>query len=501
MSTDPAPSVTRGDVTLQPSYFTSSLFVEPLREDIARLIQAYAQQYLGILTNGATQGTGSAEEINRGAAQHEASQGGVDPTTNGHVVENTVGIAENSNPTPALAPSTGDTEPLSSVIPPQQSSESSHIQPFMLFKQLWSSQGWSWFHLKVLDGRARESFVSVVLRLFAEYFGEEVNPLAQAIALFGMYTFYTTQPASGTLSNPVPGPTIYRVKHIALPYDTYDCLLSLPAQLTGPQLSPLSPYVTYLLSTLLQQDAFHIYPHSSLKTQYALPREWLIDDTEVPEADAFDGLQRQGPKKKGRPGRADRGKKHKEALSNLNRWLERSTYTYPDAPAAGEASTSIATGAAGNSTPKRTTHTLVSHPPKASLAIYQIQKQEYLNAVDPGNLGVSTSETLQSQEHLDGASDRLREKEAIKRANEAVLTRLKKIDEMAAEQGLEVGGEGGEMTGLERVEKAVKEMRSGTGSGRRAGILNLVEGAGMDPSAETANDGRNDPLDATMDVG
>lgn len=167
MSTDPAPSVTRGDVTLQPSYFTSSLFVEPLREDIARLIQAYAQQYLGILTNGATQGAVSAGEINCGAAQHQAGQGG--PTTSSHP-EDATGVVENNKPTPALAPSPGDAEPLSSGIPHQQPTASSHIQPFTLFKQLWSSQGWSWFHLKVLDGRARESFVSVVLRLFAGEF-------------------------------------------------------------------------------------------------------------------------------------------------------------------------------------------------------------------------------------------------------------------------------------------------------------------------------------------
>ena len=42
-----------------------------------------------------------------------------------------------------------------------------HPQPFALFKQLWSSQGWCWFHFKVFDGRARESFLSVVLRLFS----------------------------------------------------------------------------------------------------------------------------------------------------------------------------------------------------------------------------------------------------------------------------------------------------------------------------------------------
>ncbi len=51
---------------------------------------------------------------------------------------------------------------------------------------------------------------------------------------------------------------------------------------------------------------------------------------------------------------------------------------------------------------------------------------------------------------------------------------------MAAEKGLEVGGEGGEKTGLARVEKAVEELRQGTGVGASGGILGLLEGAGMD---------------------
>ena len=45
MSTSPAPSAVRGDITLQPSYFTSSLYVNPLREDISDLISAFSQKY------------------------------------------------------------------------------------------------------------------------------------------------------------------------------------------------------------------------------------------------------------------------------------------------------------------------------------------------------------------------------------------------------------------------------------------------------------------------
>lgn len=46
MSTIPPPTISRGDLTLQPSYFTSSLFVNPLREDIAHLVQLFTEKYL-----------------------------------------------------------------------------------------------------------------------------------------------------------------------------------------------------------------------------------------------------------------------------------------------------------------------------------------------------------------------------------------------------------------------------------------------------------------------
>ena len=96
MSTLPAPTVSRGDLSLQPSYFTSSLFVNPLREDIANLIKAFAEKYL-----------------------------------------------------------TGDLQ-----------------QSFTLFRHVWAEQGWSWFHLKVFDSRAREKFVNVTMRLFAGEFAQ-----------------------------------------------------------------------------------------------------------------------------------------------------------------------------------------------------------------------------------------------------------------------------------------------------------------------------------------
>ena len=46
-----------------------------------------------------------------------------------------------------------------------------------------------------------------------------------------------------------------------------------------------------------------------------------------------------------------------------------------------------------------------------------------------------------------------------------------RVNARAAERGLEVGGEGGAITGLSRVENAVLE-------GAKGGILGLLEGAG-----------------------
>jgi hypothetical protein len=43
--TAPSPSSKKGDVVLQPAYFTSSLFVDALREDITGLITAVSEKW------------------------------------------------------------------------------------------------------------------------------------------------------------------------------------------------------------------------------------------------------------------------------------------------------------------------------------------------------------------------------------------------------------------------------------------------------------------------
>jgi hypothetical protein len=45
MSLAPTPSASRGDLILQPPFFTSSLFVVPFRADIERLIDLFVQEH------------------------------------------------------------------------------------------------------------------------------------------------------------------------------------------------------------------------------------------------------------------------------------------------------------------------------------------------------------------------------------------------------------------------------------------------------------------------
>jgi hypothetical protein len=45
MSLAPTPSAARGDVVLQPPFFTSSLFVNPFRTDIEQLADDFVQEY------------------------------------------------------------------------------------------------------------------------------------------------------------------------------------------------------------------------------------------------------------------------------------------------------------------------------------------------------------------------------------------------------------------------------------------------------------------------
>jgi hypothetical protein len=143
-------------------------------------------------------------------------------------------------------------------------------------------------------------------------------------------------------------------------------------------------------------------------------------------------------------------KKAKDALRVLDDWLDNNTYTCPTGGSSGYLTCPPA---------PITTHVLLSQPPTETRNSYRTYKSNLLDSLIPNSI---------APENTEG-------QKVLERANHAVLQRLKKIDEMAAEKGLEVGGEGGERTGLERVERAVAELGSLV---RRGGILGLLEGGG-----------------------
>lgn len=429
MSTAAGPSATRGDLTLQPSYFTSSLYVEPLREDVTTLVNLFAQRYV-----------------------------------------------ETWPPT----------------------------EPFALFKRIWSEQGWCWLHFRVLDARSREAFVNVTERILvgaasAQYLGymrysldtsehlADGEPLlSRVVALFALYTFHRTQPTTRN-------PPIHSVSQIAIPLgtspvelligrnltivDIYHALRALPSSLTSPEILPLQPYATYVLKVLVDAETFHILPRAELRPYKpsVLPREVFV--TEEKESailatlagDSTASTVGIGLKKKGRPSRRDKQKKAKDALAALEKYLEKNTIAHgPEhMPVSGPTSTADQS---------QTTHRMVVHPPSATREQYRFHKKDVLGMLDPPGAGPISSLGEPTRSVNAG-------KEALQRANAAILARLKMIDEMAAEQGLEVGGEGGEKTGLARVERAVQQLTSGD-MAARAGLLGLLDGAGLDASWE-----------------
>ncbi|KAI0307688.1 hypothetical protein B0F90DRAFT_1676222 [Multifurca ochricompacta] len=375
MSLVPSPSAARGDLTLQPPFFTSSLFVNPFRVDVEQLIDLFIQEYTDDVTH-----------------------------------------------------------------------------PFTLFKRIWQEQGWTYTHLKVFDARTRHSYLTVVCRLFIERIAEQVEPMRRLVALFGLYTFYFTQPSSSRIS-------LYSIRHIDIATDQYGLLLELPKTVS----LKLAPYASQILSAFVDVDAFYVLPTSRVEpyNPRTLPREVYVEDEEEAIEDhaltlpSELGLDSQVPglnsdtrtatklaKKKGRPSRRDIAKRKKDAIVGLDRWLERT-----------ESIGRLASG--GGTGPSRNRgHAILSHAPTVSRTNYRAEKARVLN-------------NLLGNEDRGGL-------ETLERANMAVLNRLRKIDAMAAEKGMEVGGEGGELTGLGRVERAARELRERD----QGGILGLLEGAG-----------------------
>lgn len=255
--------------------------------------------------------------------------------------------------------------------------------------------------------------------------------LVRVGALYGVYVFYATQPSTSA-------PRLHAVSCIEASFggafslmhnlistdsktvDVLQSLLTLPSLLDTEQLSPLKGQVAHVLSQLINSDAFYILPSSDLEL-YKLPREVFVSDRE--ETTPATG------RKRGRPSRRDKQKRANETAVALETWL-RQGQACPDTPELHDDG-----------------HDQAPIPMSASRDAYLVQKKEMLDVLA-----------------IDGSSEGV-----LRTANEAVLRRLREIDEMAASQGLEVGGEGGEKTGLARIEKVVGEMGEGG-----IGILGMV---------------------------
>jgi len=298
-------------------------------------------------------------------------------------------------------------------------------------------------------------------------------PLNRVIALFCLYTFYKTQPCT-------EAPCLHLLKHIEIPIDLYTSIMILPQTLTA-HLTPLQPHAIYILSYLVKAQIFYIIPTSTLHAfnPRELPREIFIQDgyelsTLVDEWQLISNPSQgsESTKKKGRPTKRDKKKKAMHALHQVDKWLEKNTITIqpPPYPVSGQMAFREADKSIASLTPI-TTHVLMSHPPVTTLNNYRAQKSQLLGAINQHGGETSVQE-------------------ALTRANLAVLARMKKLDQMAAEKGLEVGGEGGDRTGLGRVEKAVAELyRDDVTAGHRGGILGLLEGSGMESERIQQNDG------------
>ncbi|KAG2150173.1 hypothetical protein BD769DRAFT_1410879 [Suillus cothurnatus] len=299
------------------------------------------------------------------------------------------------------------------------------LQPFMLFKDIWNNQGWTWLHFKVFDDRSRDAFLKVTMQLFSERLAESEYPLTRAAALFGLYTFFATQPTTSA-------PPLYALAHLPMTIDMYQSLLKLPDVLETDFLRPLRPHIIYVLSALQKAQFFHILPPSNLYplSPRELPREKFVSDT----TDGYEQVAyatSNAAKKKGRPSKHDKVKKSKDAVIALDKWLDKTEYTYqPPQATNSEAPQPV------------TTHILLSHPPSTTRNNYRAKKSELLEKLEPDYP-------------------------------------LQKIDEEAAAKGMEIGGEGGERTGLRRVERAADELGKIGSLGGRGGLLGLLEGAGI----------------------
>ncbi|KAJ7275201.1 hypothetical protein B0H12DRAFT_1086213, partial [Mycena haematopus] len=294
-------SLIRGNVVLQPSYFTSSVYVRALRDDITTLVHNFHEQY-----------------------------------------------------------------------------KQDNTKPFALFKTLWNAQGWKWMHFKVFDSRTRETFLNVTVRLFLERMVKTEAPFTRTVALFALYTFFNTQPSGSA-------PALSALSHIPIPIDHYTSLIAMPNTLTTPYLAPLQPVASYVVSSLVNAQVFHLLPSSDLGALNPrdVPREIYVEEGLI------DNNQ---PQRKGHQSKRDKVIKARTALDAIGRWLEQSP---------------SATG------------------PRTTLSQYEAQKARLLEEIGPEAPGL--------REASQGVVDRLREAQETMEGDVEVWPGLARLQAAASE--------------------------------------------------------------------
>jgi len=226
--------------------------------------------------------------------------------------------------------------------------------------------------------------------------------------------------------------------------DIYNSVLSLPIELDNDESRPIQLRIIYMSTVLLESKTFYILPPSADQAMnpVQIPREIFVRDDE----DDVEDPRFNSSSKKGRPSKREKQKKAKDAIGALNTWLGKNTHVHQET-----------VGDQPSDQQQTSTHVMISHAPIMTRDNYRHEKTCLLNS-----LGAFRS--------FEGSLEDTDGQRALRRANEAVLARLKAIDELAASQGMEVGGEGGEKTGLARVERAI---------GETGGMLGLLEGSGI----------------------
>lgn len=195
------------------------------------------------------------------------------------------------------------------------------------------------------------------------------------------------------------------------------------------------------------RPTFLILPSSELQTQnpVVLPREEVRDELDLEEEHS----NSKGGKKQGRPSKIEKSQRVCAAVARLDRWVDNTSIPSESIPAKADPAGGAGLWHAENEADPindTTTHKALSRRPTTSLDSYREKKATVLDLLHSGG-------------HAD----------AVGRAGDQVVCRLKEIDAAAAERGLEVGTEGGELSAIGRVETAVREGQ----------VLGLLEGGGL----------------------